>query len=154
MQKTDSINHNLGIICFVCLMLLPSILFAKTYKWVDSDGNIHYTQSPPAGDIKVEVIEPPSSVDEHGALETLGKKNERADKLREQRLTATKEKLKSREDAAEKEKDCQQAISRLASYQYPRILMEDSDGTSRILPEEERQAEIKKSQEYIKNLCN
>jgi len=127
---------------------------AEMYKWVDEQGNTHYTQSPPPGDINAEAIKPPPKVDTDGASKTLEQQKKTVNDLREKRITTAEEKQKAEEEAAEKESKCQQAKARLASYQRPRVNLKNPDGTLRVVAEEERQAEIKKSQEYVNKACN
>ncbi|MEM7027872.1 MAG: DUF4124 domain-containing protein [Pseudomonadota bacterium] len=126
---------------------------AEMYKWVDEQGNTHYTQSPPPDDIKAETIKPPSKVDTDGATKTLEQKKKKVDDLREKRITSAEEKQKAENDIREKEEKCNQAKERLASYQRPRVSLENPDGSLRVIPEEERQVEIKKSQGYVTEFC-
>ena len=61
---------------------------------------------------------------------------------------------KSEQETVEKTEKCEQAKKRLASYQRPRVNIKQADGSLRSIPEDKRQAEIKKSEDYIKKLCN
>lgn len=55
------------------LVLLPSVLFADMYKWIDKDGKVHYTDSPPPGqkakklDLKINTITGPATVSTIGS---------------------------------------------------------------------------------------
>ena len=57
------------------LILLPFTLFADMYKWIDENGNVHYTDSPPPGkkakklDLKINSITGP------GVVSTIGKQS-------------------------------------------------------------------------------
>ena len=57
------------------LIFLPFTLFADMYKWIDENGNVHYTDSPPPGqkakklDLKINSITGP------GVVSTIGKQN-------------------------------------------------------------------------------
>ena len=57
------------------MCLLFSSAHAALYKWVDADGNTHYTQQPPPGDIDSETIKPPPRIDKEGALKDLDEKH-------------------------------------------------------------------------------
>lgn len=63
-------------------------------------------------------------------------------------------KQQAEEDALVKQQKCEQANKHLASYQRPRVNVENPDGPFRALSEEERQSEIAKSKEYINKICN
>ena len=62
--------------------------------------------------------------------------------------------MKTQEELAQKKALCEKARARLESWQRPRVDYIEPDGTSRRATEEERQAEIKKSQESIDEFCN
>ncbi len=151
---SSDIQYLIRPLIFVTSFLFCINSYAEMYKWVDEEGNTHYTQSPPPSDITVETIKPPPKVDTEGASKTLDQQKKKANDLREKRITTAEEKQKAEEEAAEKEKKCQQAKARLASYQRPRVNLNNPDGTVRVISEDERQAEIKKSNEYIEKACN
>ena len=141
-------------VIFIFSFTFSAFSYAEMYKWVDEEGNTHYTQSPPPGDINAESIKPPPKIDTESASKDLEKKQERVEKLREQRITSAEEQEKAAQEEAEKEEECRKAKARLASYQRPRVNVQNPDGSLRVLPENERQAEIKKSEEYVKKACN
>ena len=58
MRKTTIFSQ---LLLLAAIMTNTSVLHAVTYKWVDEDGNTHYTQSPPPGDTKAETIAPAPS---------------------------------------------------------------------------------------------
>lgn len=151
MKKTLFLPH----ICLIFTgVFLSHSINAEMYKWVDEDGNTHYSQSPPVDNVNIETIKSQSSVDTETARKALEKQKQTADKLREARITKKDEKQKAEDDELEKQKKCQQAKKRLASYQRPRVNIKNEDGSQKTIPEEQRQAEIKKSQDYVDKVCN
>ena len=60
---------------------------------------------------------------------------------------------KAAADLALQEKNCQMARERLASYTRPRVRFVQEDGTRVTATEEERQEQIKKSEDMIKEFC-
>jgi len=60
------------IIGLAVLVLPPSVLFADMYKWIDKDGKVHYSDSPPPGkkakklDLKINSISGPPVVSSLG----------------------------------------------------------------------------------------
>lgn len=87
MHKETSLKHKLIIISLVSLLGIPPPISAKIYKWVGTEGNTHYSQSPPSGGIEGKSIKSPSSVDTDRALKVLDKQKKTADKLRKDRIT-------------------------------------------------------------------
>jgi hypothetical protein len=142
----------------VCLILTGVFLSlginAEMYKWVDEDGNTHYSQSPPVNNTNIEIINPPGTVDTKGAAEVLENQKNKVDKLRDDRIAAKEEKQKSEEEITRKKEACQKAKARLASYQRPRVKISNEDGSSSVMAEEARQAEIKKARAYMNETCN
>ncbi len=149
---------NKTVLLSYIFLIFSSIFFtlgvnAEMYKWIDEDGNTQYSQSPPIGNTAVEIIKPPSRVDTESAAKALDERKETADKLREDRIKSTEENQTAEEEALAKQQKCDQARKRLASYQRPRVSLTNSDGSKRVLSDEERQAEIAKSNESIKTYC-
>lgn len=147
-------NQFIRPVIIIISFLFITNVHAVMYKWVDEEGNTHYSQTPPNTDVEVETIKPPPKVDTEAASKVLEEQNKKATDLRDKRLAEAEEQKKVEQEKDEKEKQCQQAKARLASYQRPRVNQENSDGTIRTLSEEERQAEIKKSKDYIDKVCN
>jgi uncharacterized protein DUF4124 len=150
--------NNISLRIFGVILLFNSFIFcnianAEMYKWVDEDGNVHYSQSAPIDSVTVETIKPPPGVDTKSAIKALDKQKMTADKLREGRITKKENRQKAEEEALEKQKKCEQAKKRLASYERPRVSIINEDGSESVIPEEERQAKIKESQIYVDKAC-
>ena len=62
MQKNRPLNQYLMIFSLICLLGVPNQSHARLYKWIDADGNTHYTQQPPPDGIAAEDIKLPASV--------------------------------------------------------------------------------------------
>jgi hypothetical protein len=139
---------------YLLLFLLAGNASAAMYKWVDEEGNTHYTQSPPPGDVQAETIAPPPRVNTRNAVEQLKEQQEKADELRNQRLEVAEEQRKNEEELARKKANCELARKRLASYEEPRVKFVQEDGSRVRATEEERLEQIKISQEMIDEFCN
>ena len=136
------------------LLFMTGSVSAAMYKWVDEEGNTHYTQSPPPGDIQGETIAPPPDVDTKQAIQNLKEQQQQSDDYLKQQQDAADVQKKKDEDAARKQANCEMAKKRLASYTEPRVKFVQPDGTRVRATEEERQAEIKKSQDMIDEFCD
>ncbi len=126
---------------------------AEIYKWVDEQGNTHYTQTPPPEVDDIEKLDLPSPVDTDAANQALEQRNKMLNELREERNEKRELQQNNESEVVKNEQQCEQARKRLASYQRPRVNVKNPDGSQRNLTEEERQAEIQKSKEYIKKAC-
>ena len=148
-------------ILFIVLTFVCSTTFAVTYKavdeaykWVDKDGNTHYTQKPPAEGIESETIKPPPAFDRSQAEETLESDQEILNRGRENREKQAKERQRTADEKARQKKNCEIARARLRSLTYrPRVFFVQPDGTYVRADEETRQAEIAKANASIAEVC-
>lgn len=138
----------------VFLLGVRTDTYAQLYKWVDENGNVNYTQSPPPPGIEGSTIKPPAPVNTETARKQLDSRLSNLDKLAGQRQQQDEEKLQAEQQSATQGRLCNQARARLASYQQPRINVTDSNGLNRRLSEEERQREISRSRQQVNELCN
>ncbi len=143
----------LQLLCLAAFFLNSSITFAAMYKWVDEEGNTHYSQSPPPGDIKGETIKPPPRINPEYDTKKQGERSQMLDDIQKKREQAREEQLKAEEESAQKQKQCEQARARLASYERPRIMVKDADGNPTRIGEDQRMAELEKSRELVRELC-
>ena len=57
------------------LIFLPFTLFADMYKWIDENGNVHYTDSPPPGKKAKKLELKINSITGPGVVSTIGKQS-------------------------------------------------------------------------------
>lgn len=126
---------------------------AEMYKWVDADGNTHYTQSPPPPGIEGKTLKSPSKVNKDLADKQAESRQKYVDDARKKRNEVADKQKKETETAAAKKAKCDQAKSRLATYERPRVNLVDEDGKRTRATEERRQAELAKSRKLVAELC-
>lgn len=128
---------------------------AEVYKWVDENGNTHYSQSPPTSDAEVKKIDIDTKHDTTAAQEQVSKQTEKADALREERITKAEEKAKLEAEKKARQEKCIEAKKALDSYQTNiRLLMKENSGNVRKLTEEERQEMIEKGKLDVSEYCD
>lgn len=126
---------------------------ATAYKWVDEDGNTHYTQTPPPGDTPGEAINRPPRVDTEAAQGEIKALTERADKLQAARTEKAEQRQRKLAQEAERQARCQQARASQASYERPRVNEVMADGSRRVMGEEERQAGLARAKDSVSQFC-
>ena len=126
---------------------------ATAYKWVDEDGNTHYTQTPPPGDTPGEAISRPPRVNTEAARGKIKALTERADKLQAERVEKAEQRQKKLAQEAERVTLCQQARASRASYERPRVNEVMADGSRRVMGEEERQAGLARAKTLVSKFC-
>jgi len=125
-------------------MLIGAPAYAATYKWVDKNGKVHYSQTPPA-DGQFETIRDPHPVKEAPAAPADQQKNPE---------TAPAAQAPAADQESPQEA-CSKAKERLAALENNagRLVVKQSDGTMHQLSEEERQSYIKDTTAQIAAVC-
>lgn len=137
---------------FLCLIAGNAL--AEMYKWVDAEGNTHYTERPPVGDIEVITIKPPPKVDTGRALNDLEQQQEKLNELRGGRQKAVEERQRAEEVAAIQKSNCELARDKFDKASgSTRFYGTDKDGNRVRLGEEERQARLAAAQKDIAEFC-
>ena len=137
------------------LLLVGGLAQAASYKWVDEQGEVHYSQTPPpSGDYTVIGDPPrPDVTPEQAAAELRAKEAAFAER-RTATQEAADERARQAAAATARARDCETARANLAQYTAnPRILFTDASGQVIRLPEEQRQAKISEAQAQIEKYC-
>lgn len=132
-------------ILIAAMLMMAAPAYAATYKWVDKNGKVHYSQTPPA-DGQFETIRDPHPVKEAPAAPADQQKNSETAPAAQQAPAADQE---SPQEACSKAKDRLAALENNAR----RLLVKQSDGTMHQLSEEERQSYIKDTTAQIAAVC-
>lgn len=128
------------------IMVFASSAFAGLYKWVDDEGNVHYSQKRPRDQQFKKLKAPPPAPGDSKPLYQSSEdesKNSGSD-------TASLETAKNKKV---REQNCVNAKKNLNAYQvYRRI--KDKDGNVKTIDEKVRATQIKRAQQAIKDFCN
>lgn len=150
-------NSVLKMCCsIIAILAFTSHAYAQVYKWVDENGQTHFSQHPPEK-IEAEVIKtaPAPKVDVEKAqheIDALIKQQAENDKLEQQQR---EEQQKQAEEMALKAKNCKTARHNLKLYQNsPGRRMTDADGNVTRPSEEDRQEMIQKLKEAVNEFCS
>ncbi len=145
------------IILTLALSLTGQTVAAKMYKWVDENGVVQYTQSPPPAGRKATVVKKHShGVTDQQADENLRGLTDKASNEQKDR-EFKKEYASADEQRAERlKKNCEIARENLRILQNaPRIrLQSDDGGDASFLTEEQKQQKVAEAQKQINNNCN
>ena len=134
------------IATLIWLMVAVSALstapaFAVSYKWVDRDGKVHYSQTPPPSG-KYETIRDPHPAPEDAVpLSAPGQSPKTA--------------AEQKPDAESAEAACRASRERLAALENNagRLVVKQADGTMHQISEAERQSFITETNARIASLC-
>ncbi len=130
-----------------------SVSAAPMYKWVDADGNVQYTQSPPPAGQEAQTIKPPPP-----PPLTTEEAQQRLQNYQESLSPPDPDKAKNdaEEQAAvrEEQRNCDAAKRNLERYSdSANRRFRKPDGSVQIPTDQEREAEIAKAKQQIKVFC-
>lgn len=137
-------------------LLFSTALSAAMYKWVDENGQTHYSQyPPPAQDYEALQPPPPPASDAGQAQQRLEQLLQRQEEQRQGREQAEQEAAAAEQQAEQRRKACAAARHNLEILTTGgRKRITGPDGVARYLPEEERQAKIAEARQQIEEYCN
>ena len=144
------------------LMLLgasQSAFAGKIYKWVDSEGKIHYGERPPAGNgQQMRVPRNPPRGATPAPSATTGENKDAASKFLESVAAERKEKNEAADKAAKNkeiaDKNCSRARKNVATLkQGGRRYEMDEKGERKYMSEEDIQKRLKESEAMVKEWC-
>ncbi|HSS47233.1 MAG TPA: DUF4124 domain-containing protein [Burkholderiales bacterium] len=154
----------------IVLLLLSAVASAAgVYKWVDSDGTVHYSDQPPPGAVKEQNLDnksgtPPASSGasgtENAAPKAAGPKTyiEQNAEFRKRQVEAEEKRAKEEKalaEAKERQQNCERARSSLESLQSgQRVTKYNEKGERAYLDDNERAQEIVSAQKAVDSWCN
>ncbi|OGT74970.1 MAG: hypothetical protein A2W76_00380 [Gammaproteobacteria bacterium RIFCSPLOWO2_12_47_11] len=156
MLKNRMIETN-RILMVILLSGMITITFdarAQMYKWVDAEGNTHYTQQLPPDGVEYETKKPPPSVNTEEAVDSFQKMQDEERKSRESKEKSGQEAAIKEQDQAELQKKCDSLRLRINSLQRPRITTTDENGNRARMPEEERLKSIEEAEKKLAEHCS
>lgn len=141
----------LGVIV-VTGCLVGGTAIAAMYKWVDKEGNVHYSQVPPS-DKEAETIAPPPPVPTQPAKPPA---QEAAEAMENEQKAAEEEAEKRKADEERRaelyRKNCEIATENMAIYRTSNRII-TPEGEKVRLSDEMRAEKIKEAQEAMDKYC-
>ena len=132
------------ILLLTAMMIFASSAFAGLYKWVDDEGNVHYSQKRPADQQFERLKAAPAAPDSDKPLYQSSTPSDTPNKA------VVAETEKNEKIRAE---NCAKAKKSLANYQIHRR-MRDKDGNVTVIDDKVRASQIEKAKEAINSYCN
>jgi hypothetical protein len=160
------------LLLFGVLAITSHVYSAEIYRWVDKDGKVHFTDSPPP-DVKSEQMT--VEVDEVGEpdegelrrRQLLEQANLDAAERLEQRRAAAEAKRVGKEAREAIEQDCLDARIRLEILEEPQPVYRDANGALRLrwqfdtykgprsyIDDADRPAEVERARQEVAEICD
>jgi Skp family chaperone for outer membrane proteins len=133
-------------------LALPAL--ATTYKWVDAGGRVVYSDQPPTGGQKYEVVGSAAPPDNPNATREMANKDAELRKLQKDRVEDAQKAEKTRADAQKKADVCAQARAAVRTYQSDQPLLTTNDKGERVYLEgSERARRLAEQQRLVREYC-
>lgn len=140
---------------FAILLLLVSInAHGALNKWVDAEGNVHYSDIPPAPDVKTQTLTPPSAPSDTPVQKSYIEREEELKKAQKTKEEAEQKAVQQQTNALVKQKNCEGAKANLRSFQSNApIKTYNEKGESVIMDDVTRQQHIEEANRQINTYC-
>jgi hypothetical protein len=148
---------------FLTSIFLTTGYAGQSYRWVDEEGNVQYSQTPPKGVEEVRKVElaPPSQSSGADTTNEATKDTEKTDQAENPDQTTGDPTQKpanaSEEMQAIKKQNCDNARGELTKLgtANAQLVVEDKDNPGKFVPlsEEERKQHADKAQAYLDAFC-
>ena len=151
-------KSSVKLLMAIAALLAAATVAAQVYRWVDKDGKVQYTDTPPPPDLKgtakkidtrpasggVSVSSPAASK----GPDTKAADKRKADEEKEKKAAADSE------AAAADEENCREARAALNEYESGKpLLRTDENGERKLVNDDERQSRIQKAKAAIAASC-
>lgn len=145
-----------ALIAGLALAATAGSLQAAMYKWVDADGNTHYSQYPPRDQEYKTVVPPPppssSAAEEQKRLEELLRSQAEG---REAQQESAKQQTADKAEAERRRQNCATARDNLTKLTTGgRKMLVGPDGNAYYPSQEELEKKIQTARDNIKENCN
>ena len=143
-----------AILFFILGMLVNISVSAGTYKWVDKDGNVVYSQHPPAqGQYEAIRVKPEPRNTTPSATNGNASTKQFLDKASTERKDEAKLKAELQKSQELRKKNCAKARKQLEFYTVYRR-KKDKSGEYVRITDAEKEAGLKESKQAIKDFCD
>ena len=148
------VHSVIAIAVAMAVALLGNPAAAALYKWTDASGRVVYSDQPPPGGIKSEILGPVPAPANPNAVKDLATKDAELRQRQTQRAEQDKKSEKARSDTARKEEMCAQIRSQLKTYQSDIALFRVNEKGERVFVDDAaRQKERDRLQTLQREQC-
>jgi hypothetical protein len=134
------------------LVALPAL--ATTYKWTDANGHVVYSDQPPPGNVKAEMIGPAPPPSNPNAVKDMAQKDLELKQRQKDRTDAAVKVEKAKEVDTRRHDLCLSVRGRLKEMREGKpVFRYDANGTRVILNDTERAIEMNKELAAEKTYC-
>lgn len=144
-------------LALLCCLSLPAQ--AGLNKWVDENGKVHYSDSPPAG-TRVESVRNITGKGQESApvdysSKTYSQREAELNKARQQKKEASEKSAREAAQQQERKQNCAAARENLRALESgTRLVTYDENGEKRFLDDADREQRMNSAREAVKANCD
>jgi hypothetical protein len=142
-----------ALVMSIVTMLAAFPAAATMYKWVDGNGKTVYSDQPPPGNVKSEVIKPPPPPSNPNAVKDLVNAETEMKQREKQKAESAKEAQKKETDAAKKQDLCNTVQAQLRTLQRDDLYRTNEKGERIYLDADMRRQETETQQRILRENC-
>jgi len=136
------------------LLLAATPAGAAMFKWTDANGNVQYGQFPPAGS-NAERLKGAPAPASAPAGKSLQQRVEEMEKRQDSEKQSKAEAAQKQQEAANRKTNCENARQNIERLNYGgNRLVHMPDGSYQRLDEKQKQAQLEKNREAVKEFCD
>lgn len=136
------------------LLLAATPAGAAMFKWTDASGNVQYGQFPPAGS-NAERLKGAPAPASAPAGKSLQQRVEEMEKRQDSEKQSKAEAAQKQQEAANRKTNCENARQNIERLNYGgNRLVHMPDGSYQRLDEKQKQAQLEKNREAVKEFCD
>lgn len=135
-------------------LLLASPAAAALYKWVDANGRVTYSDQPPAGDVKAEIVSAPAAAGNPAAVRDMA--NQEADfrKRQAQKAADQKKAALAQQEEANRRQFCLDARGQIRMYDSDLLLQRvDEKGQAVYMNDAAKRAQKARLEGIVRERC-
>jgi hypothetical protein len=136
-------------------LLVGAAAGATLYKWTDADGRVVYSDQPPMGNAKVEIVTGAPPPADPGAARDLAAKEAERKKRQLERTEEAQKAEQARTDAATRQTACVQGRGRLRTLQEENLTIYrvNERGERVYMDGADRRKEIEQQEKWLRENC-
>ena len=134
--------------------------YGEIYKWVDENGKVHYTQTPPSKSAEKMDIEHDTEIDagsyqNNQSPSSIESQRKYSDYLEQERLERKEKREQKKKEKEEARSKCNNVRAQLGDMEQGGILYYelDKDGERKFVSDDRVDARMKKLRNYLKKNC-
>jgi hypothetical protein len=140
---------------FACLLLASLNSHAALNKWVDSDGNVHYSDEAPPADVNAQELTVPAAAQGATPAKSMSEQEKEYQRARKEKEEA-EQKTELQQKAAElRQKNCTNARINLKTLENsPVISTYDANGNPTVMDDATRRQNIEENRKAERENCD